>query len=222
MTRSDERAGRCKAGLCKALKLACPESIVNSEETMTESPKYQVTQKHGAFELRQYAPYIKAEVAVSGGSYRAAIYKGFGILADYIFGNNIAAEKVAMTSPVQVEESRKIAMTSPVTVSGEGNYTVAFSMPSEYRLETLPLPKNESIRFVEVPAQMVAATRVASFYREQAIEKAKSQLADWVNQAGLQPTGEFSVAGYNPPWVPNFLARSEVMVVVETPSPNPS
>ena len=117
---------------------------------MTESPKYQVTQKHGAFELRQYAPYIKAEVAVSGGSYRAAIYKGFGILADYIFGNNIAAEKVAMTSPVQVEESRKIAMTSPVTVSGEGNYTVAFSMPSEYRLGRMTWGKYRRLGFLKV------------------------------------------------------------------------
>jgi SOUL heme-binding protein len=97
-----------------------------------EEPKFETLSKHGAIELRRYAPFIVAETFVEG-DLDDASGAGFRAIADYIFGNNVAvnptapdktAEKIAMTVPVTMApapESRKpapqkVAMTAPVTM----------------------------------------------------------------------------------------------------------
>ncbi len=182
---------------------------------MTETPKYTVLKKDNAFELRQYLGYIKAEVEVGDSSYRQAIFKGFSILANYIFGDNQKVEKLAMTSPVQVSRSEKIAMTSPVTISGDGAYKVAFITPAMYTIDTLPLPKDHQIRIINVPEHLIAAVRFTGFYSKSRMNKAMRKLDQWIEKEGLVKDGEFVTAGYNPPWVPAFLARSEVMARVK-------
>jgi hypothetical protein len=183
---------------------------------MTETTKYQVIKKDRHFELRQYAGYIRAEVDIAGSSYRSAIYRGFSILAGYIFGDNIKAEKMAMTTPVQVSSSQKIEMTKPVMISGDGKYTVAFIMPSEYHMEDLPKPKNDAIRLTEVGPHRMAVIKFSGFYREPRADQAKMRLLNWLKKEKIQPIGDFIAAGYNPPWVPWFLAHNEVMIEVET------
>ncbi len=182
---------------------------------MTETPSYTVIEKQGDIELRNYPAYIKAEVEVVGTPYRKAIFKGFSMLANYIFGDNVKTEKIAMASPVQVSQSEKIAMTKPVTISGEGTYTVAFIMPSEYTMESLPKPKDPAISFTKVESQTMAAISFSGFYREQQVKKSKRQLETWLKKEGIQAAGEFVVAGYDPPWVPWFLARNEVMIPIK-------
>ncbi len=182
---------------------------------MTETPDYSVIRKENNIELRLYPAYIKAEVAITDTSHQKAVFKGFNILADYIFGNNIKAEKIAMTTPVQVSQSQKIAMTKPVTISGDGNYRVAFIMPSEFTRDTLPIPKNDAIQFTSVPPHTMAAIRYSGYFQGERISKAKQHLSKWLEKEGLETEGDFIVAGYNPPWVPGFLARNEVMIVIK-------
>ena len=79
-----------------------------------ETPDYKVSRKSGNLEIREYGPTIVAEATV-GGERDKAIQRGFGIIADYIFGNNLSSAKVAMTAPVTQQSSEKIAMTAPVT-----------------------------------------------------------------------------------------------------------
>ena len=183
---------------------------------MTETPQYAVISTDNGIEVRRYPAYIKAEVDVSEISYQKAIYSGFRILAGFIFGENYASESIAMTSPVQVSNPEKIAMTKPVTVTGDGNYTVAFIMPSEYTLETLPRPKHPGIRFEQVDAPVMAATRFSALYQTNNIRKAKQRLEDWMHQVGIELEGDFIVARYNPPWVPWFIARNEVMIQIRS------
>ena len=102
-----------------------------------EQAKYDVVETHGTIEIRDYAPMIVAEVNVSGDR-ETAISDGFRKIADYIFGNNISSQKVAMTAPVIQQPSEKIAMTAPVTQQGgEGVWLVRFVMPSSYTMQTL-------------------------------------------------------------------------------------
>jgi hypothetical protein len=185
---------------------------------MTETPKYSVIKKENEFEIRQYPAYIQAEVTVDGTNYRSAIEDGFGILAGYIFGNNISKQKIAMTTPVQVAQSEKIAMTTPVTVTAGANFSVAFIMPSAYTLEMLPQPKDSRIRFRQIPARWVAAVRFSGYFQQDRINREKQRLAEWIKEVGYETEGEFVVAGYNPPWVPGFLARNEVLVAIKAQS----
>jgi hypothetical protein len=183
---------------------------------MAESPKYTVIRKQKELEIRQYSGYIQAEVRVADKNYRSAIERGFSPLAGYIFGNNISRQKIEMTTPVQVSQSQKIAMTTPVTVSGSNDFTVAFVMPSEYSMESLPLPKDDNIHFNQVPAHRMAVVRFSGYFNKESIEKHKLMLREWVEELELETEGDFIVAGYNPPWVPGFLARNEVMIRIKS------
>jgi hypothetical protein len=183
---------------------------------MTETPKYSVIKKQNEIEIRQYPAYIQAEVAVDEKRYKSAIEKGFNVLAGYIFGNNVSRQKIEMTTPVQASQSEKIAMTTPVTVTGESSFTVAFIMPSAYTLETLPQPKDSRIRFSLIPARSLAAIRFSGFFRQDTIQKNMQRLGQWLYEKGIETEGDFIVAGYNPPWVPGFLARNEVLIQINT------
>lgn len=182
---------------------------------MTETPKYIVMNKQNEIEIRKYPAYIQAEVVVDEKQYQAAIEKGFSVLAGYIFGNNVAKQKVDMTTPVQVSRSEKIAMTTPVTVTGESGFTVAFIMPSAYTIESLPQPKDSRVHFRQIPARSLAAIRFSGYFKPDAIQKNKQRLGQWLEEQGIETEGDFIVAGYNPPWVPGFLARNEVLIQVK-------
>ncbi len=183
---------------------------------MAETPKYSVSRKQSEIEIRQYPGYIQAKVTVDEKNYKSAIEKGFGVLAGYIFGNNISRQKIEMTTPVQASQSEKIAMTTPVTVSGESGFTVAFIMPAEYTLETLPQPKDTRVHFTPIPARSMAAIRFSGYFQQETIEKNKQRLSHWLEAQGLETEGDFIVAGYNPPWVPGFLARNEVLIQIKS------
>jgi hypothetical protein len=141
---------------------------------MTESPKFHVLEKDGNIEIRLYAGYITAEVTVEGSDYKTAVENGFNILAGYIFGNNVSRQKIDMTIPVQA--SQKIAMTTPVTVSGEENYKVAFIMPSMFTMDSLPIPKDNRIKFFPVAEHKMAAIRFYGYFQKRLIMKNMDRL----------------------------------------------
>lgn len=182
---------------------------------MTETPKYSVLKKQDNIEIRQYPAYVQAEVAIDDQEYRSAIEKGFRVLAGFIFGDNVSKQKIEMTSPVQASQSEKIAMTTPVTVTGESNFTVAFIMPSAYTLESLPQPRDSRVHFRLIPVRLLAAIRFTGYFRQDTIQKNKQRLSQWLREQGLETEGDFIVAGYNPPWVPGFLARNEVLIQIK-------
>jgi len=182
---------------------------------MTETPKYEVIDRQKDIEIRRYPGYIKAEAVVEGRNYKTAIERGFNILAGYIFGDNVARQKIDMTTPVQAQQAEKIAMTTPVTVTLTDKYVVAFIMPAKYLLETLPVPNNQNIRFSEVPEHTVAAISFTGYFNQDKINKNKEKLARWLADQGIEVEGDYYLAGYNPPWVPGFLARNEVMVPIK-------
>lgn len=183
---------------------------------MAETPKYSVIRKHNEIEIRRYPAYIQAEVVIDEKQYKSAIEKGFNVLAGYIFGNNVSKQKIEMTSTVQASLSEKIAMTTPVTVTGESSFTVAFIMPSVYTLETLPQPKDSRVHIRQIPVRSLAAIRFSGFFRQDTIHKNKQRLSQWLQEQDLETEGDFIVAGYNPPWVPGFLARNEVLIPIKT------
>ncbi len=180
-----------------------------------ETPEYSVLNKFKNIEIRSYKEYIQAEVEITGQDYISAIEKGFGILADFIFGNNISRQKIDMTAPVEVKNPERVPMTAPVKVSGNGNYIVSFVMPKKYNIETLPEPINKDIRFRTIRANEIAAIRFSGFFNQQNILKNITSLKDWLKNENIKTEGEYIIAVYNPPWIPWFMARNEVMIQVK-------
>lgn len=153
-----------------------------------EEPSYTVIEKRDGYEIRKYAPYIKAETTVTG-TYDEATSQGFRIIADYIFGNNTAKESISMTTPVlespKASASEKIAMTTPVleTATGNADRTIAFVLPSKYSLSTLPRPNNDAVRLIEIPERTVAALRF-TWYPTETRVTAKKTAARKLLEAG--------------------------------------
>jgi len=185
-----------------------------------EQPAYKTLKKIDGLEIRQYKPYILAETEVTG-DYESALNEGFITIAGYIFGNNISRSKISMTSPVKETSketaSEKISMTSPVkeTTRGKDKHIIAFVMPAKYTLRTLPAPNTSGIRFREQPPCKVAVLRFCWWANPARIARKKALLLEKVAQAGLKAKSPPSFAGYNPPWSPPWMVRTEVMVEVE-------
>jgi len=197
-----------------------------------EEPKYEVVATAQGYEIREYASYIIAETTVNGAKDRdEAAQKGFPIVAGYIFGNNISKDKIAMTAPVNTEEgdSEKIAMTAPVNTEKiamtvpvnteqeetEGTYKISFVMPSEYTLETLPIPNDSRVSIKEVPSHKVAVKRFTWSASESAVKKQEEELLAALACDGVETVGAINVARYNPPWTIPFMLRNEVQVEVK-------
>ncbi len=183
-----------------------------------EEPKYTLIEKREGYEIREYGSYIVAEVEVEG-DMRTAMNSGFRQLAGYIFGGNITKSSIAMTVPVMdtTKTSQSIAMTAPVmdTVSGSGKRIVAFTMPSEYTLETLPKPNNANIRIKEVSKSRRAVQRYTWYATERRVEAKKKLLREFLTRDGYTMNGEIISAQYNPPASFPPLRRNEVMVDIE-------
>lgn len=179
-----------------------------------EQAGYTVVEAHGAIEIRDYAPMIVAQTEVSGAR-DEAISKGFRTIADYIFGNNTAQQKVAMTAPVIQQPSEKIAMTAPVIQQGKGEqWQVRFVMPAKYRMDTLPTPKNNAVDIKEIPGRRFAVIRFSGLADEEMLAEQTTTLNAFIKEKGLQPLSPPAYAFFNPPWTLPPLRRNEVMVEV--------
>lgn len=188
--------------------------------SQVEEPNFSVLSQHkNNIEVRAYEPMIVAEVEVKG-KRDDAIGDGFRILADYIFGENIQNEDIAMTAPVEQKSSEKISMTAPVqqTKSEDDSWLISFVMPKKYTLETLPKPKNSQIHFKKVPAKYFAVVRFSGTASQKNIDKNTQKLEAFIAEKGLQNTSLPKYAFYNPPITLPFLRRNEVMVEIQKPT----
>ena len=192
-----------------ALLGAVSWSIVASN---VETPDYEVLRKSDNIEIRLYGPMIVAETAVEG-AHGDAISRGFRIIADYIFGNNLSSDKVAMTAPVTQQSNQSIAMTAPVSQQSEGAVSnVRFVMPSKYTMETLPKPVNPKVVLIEVPAKRFATIRFSGFAGQKSLDRQTAQLREYVSEQGLTSVNTPQYAFYNAPWTLPFMRRNEVMI----------
>jgi hypothetical protein len=193
--------------------------LATSTAMAIEEPAFRLVERDGAFELREYAPHVVAETRVEA-SFTDAGNAAFQRLFRYISGNNVAQQKIAMTAPVTQsrDEARgeKIAMTAPVTQVDAGDgYRVAFTLPASYTLETAPIPLDRTIEVRAVPAQLVATWRYSGRWTESNYREHEAALRAAIAARNLKVTGEPVLARYNPPFMPSFLRRNEVMILVE-------
>ncbi len=185
-----------------------------------EEPSYTVTEKKDGYELRQYDPYIVAETVVSASEYNRDISNGFRAVAGYIFGDNTTKEKISMTTPVLEQpgdRSEKIAMTVPVLEgsSDSATRTVAFVLPSNYTLDTLPTPNNEAVKLRAVDGRKVAALRFTWYGTPARVASKKAWLLEQLEQDGFTVVGEPQAAFYNPPLSMPLVLRNEILIEVE-------
>ena len=175
------------------------------EVTMAlEEPSYAVDREHDGYELRRYEPYLVAETWVDG-SFSQSGGRAFRILAGYIFGDNAPGEKMAMTAPVV-----------SVPAENEG-YRYQFVMERAYTLDDLPIPNDARVELREIPARWVAAYAFSGSWRASRVDALTRDFLARLSADGYRITAEPLLARYDPPYMPWFLRRNELLVEVQPP-----
>ena len=162
-------------------------------------------------------PQIVAETFVDG-QFEDVGNEGFRRLAAYIKGENRKKQTISMTAPVsQADASENIAMTAPVNQQKAGRrWRITFMMPSKYTMETLPEPTDDRIVLRRVPGQLMASLKYSGTWSRKRYEEKRARLLSGLPEWGLRPLGEPIFARYDPPFMPWFLRRNEVLIPVET------
>lgn len=180
-----------------------------------EEPDYEVIRKIDTVEVRQYAPYVVAEVVLNATADDAG-NQAFPILAGYIFGKNKGERKLAMTAPVtQAAVPMKMAMTAPVTqAAAEGGILVQFVLPKDVTLESAPQPLDTRVQLRLVPASQRAVIRYSGTWSQANYDEHLALLQATLARAGIATQGEPVLARYNPPFTPWFLRRNEIWLAL--------
>ena len=180
-----------------------------------EEPDYQVLRKLDTIEVRQYAPYVVAEVVLNSSAEEAG-NQAFPILAGYIFGKNKGERKLAMTAPVtQSAVPVRMDMTAPVTQTAvAGGVRVQFVLPKGVSLANAPEPLDSRVQLREVPASQWAVIRYAGLWSQANYQEHLALLKSALEVAGVATQGEPVLARYNPPMTPWFLRRNEIWLAM--------
>jgi hypothetical protein len=157
-----------------------------------ESAPYRVVEKDGRVELREY-PALRVAETQQGGD-------DFMRLFRYISKGNASEQKIAMTTPV--------------FMVGEGttNAQMAFVLPET--LTNPPAPANDQVVVREMPPATYAVLRFKGG-QQGPDGKATQELRAWLEQRKLTAKGDPQFAYFDPPWIPGFLCRNEVMIPVQ-------
>ena len=165
-----------------------------------EQASYKVLLKEGNFEVRLYEPMVlvvSTENDLKG-------YSGFNILFNYISGQN--------------KESKKIAMTAPVINNLDNEQpSMAFVMPKEYSLEKLPQPTEPELQIKEISERHIASISFSGNINQETVDRKKQDLLKWLKERNITAIGSAELARYNPPFMPGFLRRNEVLIEINHP-----
>jgi len=159
----------------------------------TKEPSYVVLRTlEKAVEIREYDPQIRAT------SQMGQENRSFGVLSEYIFGNNDRNEQIGMTAPVVTHRDK-----------------MSFIMPKRYNLESLPKPLNAQIEIDQVQRSIVAVIRFSGFSSPKKMDEEAEKLLMALEGNEIMTKGEPFLMRYNPPWTLPFLRRNEVAVEVK-------
>ena len=194
---------------------ACSVLGIRSEE----EAKFQVILVQGDFQLRLYSSYVVAETFIDS-DFDKAGREAFGRLFDYISGDNIKRQKIAMTAPVMAAQDaensgQKIAMTAPVITEKQAEgWRYYFVLPEEFTLASAPQPANPNVVLKQIPSKKVASIQFTGLRDEDIFNEKVSKLESWILENNLESVSLPSFAGYDPPWTLPFLRRNEVLIDV--------
>lgn len=171
-----------------------------------EEPEYETVRRDGDIEIRDYDAMLVAET-VKSGYHEKARRTGFETLYDFIRGGNGSSKKIAMTIPV-------LQQLSEGDGRGKG-WAIRFVMPKKYAKSNLPSPTSSDVAIAEVPARRLAVIQFSGSFNASLASKKLMGLYNYLSDEGLKQKGDPIYAFYNPPWVPGFMRRNEILVEVE-------
>jgi len=169
--------------------------LINTSRAATETPDYKVIRNDGKFELRDYPTLVVASTPMDDRGMNGS----FGRLFRFITGNNEGAEKISMTSPVLIDNAKD-------------QRTMSFIMSKKAVEKGVPKPREDKVALGKVEAARYAVLRFAGGRTPENEKAAIGKLGAWLGAQKITGEGDPLFAYYDPPWIPIFLRRNEVMI----------
>jgi hypothetical protein len=160
-----------------------------------QTQPYEVLSTLDHIEIRYYPPAMKVQVESALTNNR-----NFNALFKYISGNNEAGEKIAMTTPVYMENKKN-------------SQSMAFVLPAQYT-DTAPLPKGEGVAVYQSKAGYFAAIRYGGYSNAEKVHQYTQQLKAILSQAGKKIVGQALILSYDAPYK-FYNRRNEVLLEIE-------
>lgn len=161
-----------------------------------KSPNYTVRERLGPVEVREYPELLLAqtqtrrELEGKDGSFMR--------LFRFITKGNVSAQPIPMTTPVLYR--------------GEGSAeAMAFVLPATMKPGEAPVPLDPAVQIATRQAGTYAVVRMKGRRRSGGREKAIAELDSAVAQSGWRVEGPPEFAFYDPPWIPWFMEKNEVL-----------
>lgn len=171
------------------------------QTALADSGRYEVLSRDGEIEFRRYDAQLIAEADITAeAGFEDAGNAGFRRLAGYIRGENVDDTNLDVSPPVMQTTGAQAAL--------------RFVIAGEADKPALPRPTDPTITLKTVPGQVIAALRYGGNWSEARFKKHTRQLLDTLTAAGIEVIGEPRFARYNPPFMPGFARRNEVLVTV--------
>lgn len=160
-----------------------------------QTQPYEVISTLDRVEIRYYPPAMKVEVESTTTNNR-----NFNALFKYISGNNEDGEKIAMTTPVYMENKKD-------------SQTMAFVLPAQYT-DTAPEPKGNGLRVYQSKAGYFAAIRYGGYSNPEKVQLYTQQLKKILAQAEKKIIGQALVLSYDAPYK-FYNRRNEILLEIE-------
>ena len=168
-----------------------------------QAADYEVVARSGEVEFRRYPAQAVVEASIlDAGDFEQSGNHGFRLLAAYIRGENDTGTDLPVDAPV-MQSSTHLQF----VLAGPGDHA------------TLPRPNSTSIQVRALPERVVAALRYGGNWSEARFRRHAERLLEWLEDDGIGTLGEPRFARYNPPFVPGFARRNEVLVTVTATPP---
>ena len=169
-----------------------------------ESAEYKVIESDGKFEIREYpdlmlvATTTKLDAQGRDGSFMK--------LFRYISGGNDAEQKIAMTTPVFMEND-----------AADSNVQMGFVMPKEVAVGGVPAPTADDVSVRKRVGGRFAVVRFSGKLTTKLANESEAKLRAWMEAKGLvaqesEDTSGVESAGYDPPFTPGPLRRNEILI----------
>ena len=166
-----------------------------------EHRPYNILSKEKNIEIRYYNTIVAAEVILSG-SRKEAANQAFRLLFKFISGENASNKKISMTAPVtQVKLEENL-------------WKINFFMPSKLSLNQTPTPLQNKIILKEYKEATIASIQFSGTSKQNNLDKHEKELTNFLNQHNYTYLDSPIYAFYNPPFIPWFLRRNEVLFII--------
>jgi hypothetical protein len=169
-----------------------------------ESAEYKVLESDKEFEVREYPDLMMAATTtqLDAQGRDGSFMKLFG----YISGANTQGEKIAMTTPVFMENQ-----------DAGARVQMGFVMPKDVAQKGVPNPTEAKVQIRKRAGGRFAVIRFSGQLNSNSAGKAETKLREWMKTKKLvadesAPGAGVETAGYDPPFTPGPLRRNEVLI----------